>query len=220
MRKKVFQTLLVLSVALIATIIIAVSTKVSFQILVDNITWMSIVLVTCMIIDDPIYLLLNNRKLLMNKPYLFGIGMYLFSTVLFEVSYFTNDAILEMVFLILSALTLVGALVYTYKQYKNPVFTCIEKQRYLVAILRDKIKNGMTEELCKIELSHVLKFRLEGDTIEGNIDIIRPFCNDNGSLYTLSSMIQANKDEKFDAKIVNTTAYINKLVEQIKFNQD
>lgn len=207
MKKRVLQIALDMAVALVATIFIAVFNKVSFATMVDNMTWMVIVLLTYIIVDDPINIALNCPKMI-TKPYLVGLGLFSGSLISFETAYFVNNQMYEILFLVLSLVIFIFAIVWVYQNYIDPKFVALEIERAKLNTIKAKIPD-ITKDQCEKLLQDTMRFRIEGDNIKGDVDLTRPFDNEN--LSTVNQMIKRNCSPQL---IISTKNYIKNLVDK------
>lgn len=207
MRKNVLQKISVIVIALLVTCLLALISKVSIFELINSLTLMFIVSCIVLVSDDFFYKLYNNRKVI-TKDYMLGQALYLGSIFSFALAFFAGTVTVTIVWLSISVLVFSGAIVWTYYAYKNPKWTAEEIEDLKWDQLR-KLIPVMTKEKCKVELSRFLRFRLEGDCIEGSLDISRPF--DDEYYSTLEEMKTRNAKP---ALIFTTNQYIDLIIDK------
>jgi len=212
MRKNVLQKMSVIAIALLVTFLLALVSKVSIIELANSITLMFIVACIVLVSDDFFYKLYNNRKII-TKDYVIGESIYLASIFTFALSFFAGTMTATIVWLSVSVVSFTGAISWTYYAYKNPKWTAEEIEEIKWNELRKNFA-FMDKERCKVEISKFLRFKLEGNSIEGNIDVAHPF--DGECFSTLKELKDRNAKPTM---IYTVNQYIDLIIDKYYNNE-
>lgn len=207
MQKTVFQKISVIVIALLVTLLLAFISKISIFEVINSLTLMFIVACLVLVSDDFFYKLYNNRKLI-TKDYVLGEVIYITSISAFALSFFAGTNKITAIWFSISLLSFFVAIGWTYYAYKNPKWTAEEIEEIKWNELRRNIP-FMEKERLKKELTRFLRFRLEGDSIEGGIDTSRPF--DDESFCTLQELKTLNAKPQL---VFATNQYLDTIVDK------
>jgi hypothetical protein len=202
----------VIAIALLVTFLLALVSKVSIIELANSITLMFIVACIVLVSDDFFYKLYNNRKII-TKDYVIGESIYLASIFTFALSFFAGTMTATIVWLSVSVVSFTGAISWTYYAYKNPKWTAEEIEEIKWNELRKNFA-FMDKERCKVEISKFLRFKLEGNSIEGNIDVAHPF--DGECFSTLKELKDRNAKPTM---IYTVNQYIDLIIDKYYNNE-
>lgn len=207
MQKTVLQKISVILIALLATLLLAFVSKISIFEMINSLTLMFIVACLVLVSDDFFYKLYNNRKLI-TKDYVIGEFIYIFGISTFALSFFAGTNRMTIIWFAISFISFFIAIGWTYYAYKNPKWTAEEIEEIKWNELRKNIP-FMEKERLKKELTRFLRFRLEGDCIEGGIDTSRPF--DAESFCTLQELKTLNAKPQL---VFATNQYLDTIVDK------
>ena len=207
MKKRILENVITVTVAIGFAMMIGIISKAPLLKLVDMATYTLIIGSIVLIVDDLVERALYNRKLI-NRIYLLGKLLELMAVALFEAAYMAGTILWMCLFLGGSLGMAIAVCFWGAYCIRTEGFESGEIERLLWLRFRNRIKALPREEAAS-QLYSFLRFKVVGNTVEGDLDLYNPIDPES-----FRSIMELSRHEGTEAKVEAGKAYISEILDE------